>query len=349
METPEKKQAVYDSAEYDYAYNVHPLRSNSMSGIPYGHVNSTNPLALSSFPPPVNLTTHPSRKQVHKRSLSNPPTVVADNNSYHGNNLSSAPLNHKWGSRDSGVATSITTLDDDFLEIDKSLSEIMTDLSSSSSSSLKKTSNDCDQEINNLEDVIASLEDMANDVDGSNIVGIKRSNTLPVKTSLSTHRRANSTSTCHPVHYLKHKKNKEELIGNNDYIVMKSAKMRAQPGPTLSPLDINYDFLDNQLSPIKEKGLGPNEYENYPPPEDVLKATPINYTVPYANVTTSGTAAVFFDDDDIYENSEPAPISGPIVNSSKKRNSSIKFESLINSTLKEMDNLQNALDQLGQC
>lgn len=340
--TPIKKRAEYDTAEvdslpeYDYAYHAPVAKRNStMPTDPYGHIMPFNALPISASPPPVNLGSHPSKK-AHRRTQSNPPPMqgpvalpIAESD------LSSASLlgNRHGGSTDSGVAMTISsthTLERDFEEIDNALSDMLNDLSSPGLGG--DVCGQRDSSPDGLSDLIASLEDFANE----DTCTFKRSNSLPSASVSRNHKRANSTSTCHPIHYLEHKKTKTKLTGgHNEYVSMRSA------GPALPRL--NYDFLETQLSPIKEGSLAnvtnsSKGYENFPPPEDIAKGTPTNYVVPYANIGSTD-----YDDDDIYENTEPVPFKEETLKEPPNN-----FDSLISSTLNELDNLQNVLEQFGR-
>lgn len=282
---------------------------------------------MNDFPPPVNLQSHPSRKQ-HRHSLSNPGS--ASSPKFHPE-LSTGPLkNCHGGSNDSGVsgiAVSTSTLEEDFQEIDKSINDILSDLSISPPANKV---NESPETHNGLDDIINQLEEFAKSDDDDLKTPVTRSNSLPSgQQPHSQNRRTNSTSTCQPTHYLAHKKVKANL-GHNEYVIMKPIG-GSQPAAQLKPPRQSYDFLELQLSPIKEASTSTSgDYENYPPPEEVAKGIPTNYVTPYENVLSNVTD----DDDDIYENTEPIPM---------KDN---KVGALITSTLSELDNLQAVLNQL---
>ena len=337
-QTIKKEKATYDSvdiSEYDYAYNSAPARSNSLpSNDAYGHISkpAVNSLPLNDSPPPINLQTHPSRKLQHHRSLSNPgsTTPSPSHHKFHPE-LSTGPLkNCHGGSNDSGVsgiAVSTSTLEEDFQEIDKSLNDILSDLSISPPPS---KANDSPETHNGLDDIINQLEEFAKRDDDNFKTPVTRSNTLPSgQQPQNKSRRTNSTSTCQPTHYLTHKKAKSTLE-HNEYVVMKPIGGN-QTATQSKPPRQSYDFLELQLSPIKEASTSTSgDYENYPQPEEVAKATPTNYVTPYENILSNVTD----DDDDIYENTEPTPLKDK------------KVGALITSTLSELDNLQAVLNQL---
>ena len=369
--TPSKKRAEYDSAdpnepdidattlpEYDYAYNA-PIakRSNSISIDPYGHIKPSSTLPISSSPPPVNLYTHPSRKMIHRRTLSNPP-AASQQQVRKSQELTTGQLTKKYGgSTDSGVATcsSTNTLEEDLQEIDKSLNDILSDLTISVDDKSKEPPQKDLTSPDALDHWIASLEYLAKETDlspqSTEQPNFQRSNTLPTGgNSPHSHRRTNSTSTCHPTYYLQHKKTRAELTGNNEYVTMKPVGTVQQQQRYSSR--INYDFLDLQLSPIKEKSTtntsGGMTYENYPPPSDVVKGTPVNFIVAYENVdhgSSSNTVVEEERDDDIYENTELVPGPPPLKEQNKFTDS---FNSLISSTLSELDNLQCVLNEFNQ-
>ena len=348
METPEKKKAEYDSAEsdptvYDYAFNN-----------PFGPSadQKRNSLPLSASPPPVNLGTHPSRNKVHKRSLSNPgvdPVVAKPHPPKI--EVSNGPINSRHGgSKDSGLATldgSAVNLEQDFSEIDKSLNDILSDLTSSTSGLAKE------HEAGSLDDIIADLEELAkgDDLKTKPPAPFIRRNTLPSCHDGQKPKRSNSTSTCHPIHYLEHKKMKRAITGqsSDEYITMKAisplAKHKGANGTVGKSVSrcVSYDG-GAELSPIKEMTVGTStDYENYPQPADVQRGEMVDYKTPYENITSGGRDTKPLatpPDDDIYENNEPLPLAPPT--SSKPF-----FDSLVSSALDELDSLQMALDQIG--
>lgn len=355
-EIPEKKKAEYDSAESDPA--VYDYAFNGPCGPSFENKNDKkrNSLPLSSSPPPpVNLGTHPSRNKVHKRSLSNPGVDPTSSKPHPPQpEIANGPINSKHGgSKDSGLATldgSTRNLEQDFSEIDKSLSDILSDLTVSS---CHKSGEPIAEEEESLDSIIASLEEMAKgeELKPKLPLQIKRSNTLPSSHEEYKPRRANSTSTCHPIHYLEHKKMKRAIVGD-EYVEMKAisplAKHKAnvgRGGGRGTSRSVSYEGTA-ELSPIKETTVvTATDYENYPQPEDVLRGTVTNYKTPYANITASGRggAAPQFNDDDIYENNEPAPPPPPGPPSSSN-----KLDSLLSSTFQELDSLQDVLEQFGK-
>ena len=336
-----KESGEYESVDYDYAYTNN--NSNSIvernRSVPYEHVKSSS-LPLDSSPPPVNLMSHPSRKkQMHKRSLSNPGTE---------NQLTPAPLTKQHGgSNDSGVA-SCSTMEEDFQAIDESINLMLNDLSETTLRSRNVTKEDKD----GLHDVIAQLHDLAGDDDISTQEPVKRSNTLPSGHNHKNIKRANSTSTCQPTHYLKTRSHNSTL-SQDEYVIMKPTSRildqvredqiisdsKGKRVPKGKPPRINYDSLEPQLSPIKEPSISHTEgteYMNHPLPTEIVNAKPIMYQREYENINHSNYIPSSLPDDideNIYMNHDQPPTTKE------------EMVTLVSSTWDELDKLQSVLDE----
>ena len=308
-----KKSAEYDSADvddeevdlhYDYAFNTGPFnKRHSM-------------LPISSTPPPINLVSHPSRKKdtQHRRSLSIPSGKT---------NITVDAVTDKQkqfhSSTDSGLASTIS-LEDDFQMIDESLSQIMSDLQDTTST---KTEDD-------LTDLIAQLESFATSNDDDS-TPLKRSNTLPLGKKKAEFRRANSTSTCQPMHYMRLRNPKADLM-NDGYIMMGSGG-RAY----LDKVPEEKNSVVPKTNCVTEPDT-PDTYMNHPLPPDIAKATPIIYQRDYENITHNNNPTTNNnneDDEAIYMNHDQAPATDK------------EMEQLFSSAWNEIDNLQLVLDQLG--
>ena len=131
------------------------------------------------------------------------------------------------------------------------------------------------------------------------------------------HKRANSTSTCQPTHYIKHRLQKTPQPlpeQQEEYVFMQPVHKAPEPVKSVPPsCRQNYD----QLTTIEERSLreeGPvSDYENYPLPADVAKATPIVFQPTYENfastMTPDTTPSVTKHDDPLPDTlqTDPAP------------------------------------------
>ncbi len=317
-----KKCAEYDSADiddvnlqYDYAFNTGP----------YNRRHSTIP--LSSTPPPINLVSHPSRRKEvtqHKRSLSIPGKTTNTIDGVADNKL----IFHS--STDSGLASTIS-LEDDFQSIDESLSQIMSDLNDT-------TSNNNNKNGDGLSDLIAQLECFATSDKTDITKPVIRSNTLPSGQTKPVFKRANSTSTCQPMHYLRVRNPKADLM-NDGYVMMGSGGH--------APLDKVPEEKNTILT--KKQTNGQDVYMNHPLPHEVATATPILYQREYHNITHSNN-----DDGPIYENNDDND--GPIyenndddeaiyMNHDQTPATDTEMKQLFSSAWSEIDNLQLILNQ----
>ena len=360
-----KKSAEYDSAdvldgtipEYDYAFNTGPLTR--------GGPNRSSTVPLSATPPPVNLVSHPSRRKelsCHKRSSSIPgktieliksisPVTIA------GTNKQQQQQQFR-GSIDSGLASSVS-LEEDFQSIDESLNSILHDLN--------ETQSKPETEDDGLNDLIAELNSFAGSSDQK---PIKRSNTLPSGEKKPVFKRANSTSTCHPMHYLKMHNPKSELM-NDGYVMMVSSgramldkvpeekmdKSSNSTQPTTKRL--NYDQLE-----LKEKSVTPppTEYMNHPLPLDVANGIPVIYQREYQNVSHHDTTHR------VKTTPDPSPVKGTTpdpstvkgttpdpspedeaiyMNYDQAPTTDKEMAELFSSAWNEIDNLQHILEKIG--
>ena len=357
-----KKSAEYDSADVDEVTYDYAVMTGPNDGRRSQHVKSST-LPLSSTPPPINLISHPSRKNEvsHKRTLSNPGTQNRVGEDHGKQNDNTLEKKTHGGSIDSGMASTVS-LDDDFQSIDESLSMIMNDLNETCQES------EAGQKKNGevLDDLISELEDFASDkssTSGSYTPSVKRSNTLPSGNKKPDFKRANSTSTCHPTHYMKMRNPKADLA-EDGYVIMVSAgrnvldKVPEENSTSSSTTStttttssvkkgpiarINYDKLELQSNPSSSETCKPStDYVNHPLPPEIARGTPVLYQREYGNITHGNQAEHLdlvdegnFEEEAIYMNHDQPPTT---------KN---EMAELFSSTWDEINNLQQVLDQIG--
>lgn len=315
-----KKSATYDNDNLDFDPIVRGdenTRKNLCSEA-YEHVNTSRPVVVGSHPPPVDLKTHPSRSKTHRRSLSDNPAPPQPAKKQE---LSTAPLSAAFGgSKDSGVSlTSCNTVEDGLQAIDKSLSDLNSMITDLSNTSQQENTGNVQQQQGvgsgeeDIDDLIAQLQQLASDKPSL----IPRCNTLPGSAKSSLLKRANSTSTCQPTHYLAVNKPSPSSslynrqvpnpdLSKDGYIEMRSAlrsasfsvpdKSTSQPptGAVGKTARFSYDFLE--LEPIKETSIGGTSvtsdstlnYQNHPFPVELSNAQTTNYEHSYENIQATG-------------------------------------------------------------
>ena len=305
-----KSNGVYeDTYEYAYATSTGPSNPQSISrSVSHSGPSSTQHLS-STPPPPINLSTHPSRRK-HQRCLSNPADMVPQ----------PSLGKQKSSSKDSGFNTEsfeALNFDEDFQNINESMSNLISELSSEAGSIGKQ-----DQQTfpSDLDDVISMLQDLGTeevDATTSEVSPRVRTHSLPSGSTKTKHKRANSTSTCQPTHYIKHRLQKTPQPlpeQQEEYVFMQPVHKAPEPVKSVPPsCRQNYD----QLTTIEERSLreeGPvSDYENYPLPADVAKATPIVFQPTYENfastMTPDTTPSVTKHDDPLPDTlqTDPAP------------------------------------------
>lgn len=298
-----KSNGIYeDTCEYSYATTTGPSppqpiqRSTSQP-----HSGGTN--ILSSTPPPVNLSTHPSRKKQHKRCLSNPGDMVPPQ--------STSLSKQKSDSKDSGFnmeSSEALNFDEDFQFINESMSNLISELSSESGSIGASEQ----LKANDLDDVITMLQGLGGEetTDTSTTATPAISEDTPFVRAMSFPRssmptkpkRANSTSTCQPTHYFKHRRpnsGPQDAETPDDYVLMQPLHKAPQsalqdpdntsdmgkPVPKSSSISRRQNY--DQLGTIEERSLQDDsslsDYINYPLPDDAAKATPIIFQPTYQN------------------------------------------------------------------
>lgn len=279
-----KSNGVYeDTYEYAYATSTGPQTISSHSGPSSTHHLSSTP------PPPINLSTHPSRRK-HQRCLSNPGDMAPQ--------PTSLSKQQKSGSKDSGFNTNTSSFealnfDEDFQNINESMSNLISELSSESGSASKQ---DQQSVTSDLDEMITMLQDLGTEeTDGSTATSevpppLVRTLSLPGGSNRTKHKRANSTSTCQPTHYLKHRLQKTPqppmAEQPEEYVFMQPIQKAPEPAKSALPPSCRQNY--DQLSTIEERSLGPaSDYENYPLPEDVAKATPVIFQPTYENFGSS--------------------------------------------------------------
>ena len=256
-----KSNGVYeDTYEYAYATSTGPSNPQSISrSVSHSGPSSTQHLS-STPPPPINLSTHPSRRK-HQRCLSNPADMVPQ----------PSLGKQKSSSKDSGFNTEsfeALNFDEDFQNINESMSNLISELSSEAGSIGKQ-----DQQTfpSDLDDVISMLQDLGTeevDATTSEVSPRVRTHSLPSGSTKTKHKRANSTSTCQPTHYIKHRLQKTPQPlpeQQEEYVFMQPVHKAPEPVKSVPPsCRQNYD----QLTTIEERSLreeGPvSDYENYP-------------------------------------------------------------------------------------
>lgn len=349
---PDSTSDIYDTAdvdtlEYDYAFHTGSNRGP----------NRSSTILSSTPPPPVNLVSHPSRrKETHKRSSSIPNAKVVTTSTGMGMKLGETgsmgtrleEQQHLKGSIDSGLASTFS-LEDDFQSIDDSLSLIMSELSTcdDSKDDTKSVTNDTDG--NDLNDLINQLETFAS-TSSNEDNAVKRSNTLPSGITRPAFKRAHSTSTCQPMHYMKLRNPKADLM-KDGYVMMGSGgwacldkvpeERNSNSTPPTIPVNkrMNYDKLElNEDS--KESNSLSADYTNVPLPPDVAKATPILYQREYENISFGGNPG---------DNPGESCIDEPIYTNHDQQGPTTdkEMEQLFSSAWSEIDNLQQVLNQLG--
>ena len=274
-----KSIGVYeDTYEYAYATSTGPQPISSRSG------PSSSQHLSSTPPPPINLNTHPSRRK-HQRCLSNPADMIPQ--------PTSLSKQQKSSSKDSGFNTNTSSFEalnfeEDFQNINESMSNLISELSSESSKQ------DQQSVTSDLDDMITMLQDLGTDeADGSSEPPpLVRTLSLPSGSNRTKHKRANSTSTCQPTHYIKHRLQKPAQPPMpeqpEEYVFMQPIQKAPEPAKSAPPPSCRQNY--DQLSTIEERSLGPtSDYENYPLPADVAKETPIVFQPTYENFGSAVT------------------------------------------------------------
>ena len=322
-----KSNGIYeDTNEYAYA---------TSTGTQFSHSGPSSTQHLSSTPPPpVNLTTHPSRRK-HQRCLSNPADMVPQPTSL-GKQLKSS-------SKDSGFNTNTSSFetlnfDEDFQNINDSMSNLISELSSESGSASKQ---DQQSVTSDLDDMITMLQDLGTDeADGSSSEAppLVRTLSLPSGSNRTKHKRANSTSTCQPTHYIKHRMQKVPqppmAEQPEEYVFMQPLHKAPEPAKSAPPPSCRQNY--DQLSTIEERSIGPaSDYENYPLPAEVAKATPILFQPTYENLSSATTPDATATSSETKHDKPDMAQTDPVANS--------KNCDLMTTVWDELQNLENVL------
>lgn len=271
-----RSSGVYEDT-YDYAQTTE-------SGPP---ITKPRSLPLDS-PPPVNLTTHPSRR--HKRCVSNPGDMKTTSGLLTPNLLG----RQKSPSKDSGFTEDNET----FEHINESLSNLVNELEFMSESPAATPA------ATTPSDALADLDKEIIKLNIAATPPLVRRHSLPGGAKMTKTKRANSTSTCQPTHYLKMKHNRNAPPQQDEYVFMqpapKSNTVNAPPSKSIETDDTltnissrndlpnrrqNYD----QLTPIVEDSNS-DCYENFPLPKEVAEADPIIYQPTYQNFSLDEVA-----------------------------------------------------------
>lgn len=255
-----------------------------------------------------------------------------------------------------------------FDEITESMSNLISELSSESSEpsveNQERVASPTD-----LDEMITMLEDLGNNDDVSSLQStvsstssrdspLVRTYSLPGGSAHVKQKRANSTSTCHPTHYLKMTNPKAALL-QDGYVFMqpvhrssRSSPNQLQEGSTkeitkATPINRRQNY--DQLTPIEEnssheESTSPSNYENHPLPPDVANATPLLFQPTYQNFNLTQLVPETPQPDQVTKD-DPLSVEELTANFVDSANH-IKGTNKLQTVWDELQNLENVIEGL---